>query len=62
MQTPNGLELHEHTVRITWCSCQRCSATGPRFMTLIRNHREYRVELDSQCCAHDPAEEGGEEI
>jgi hypothetical protein len=50
MHSAIGLELQDQAVKITWCSCELCSAVGPRSMTLVRNHHEYKLELSSQCC------------
>jgi hypothetical protein len=49
MHSLKTLEIKDEAVKITWCACAVCSAVGPRFMTLIRNH-EYTVELDTHCC------------
>jgi hypothetical protein len=43
-------ELHDDAVTLTWCACELCNSVGPRFMTLVKNHREYTVELSSHCC------------
>jgi hypothetical protein len=50
MHSSKGLELQDEAVKITWCSCELCSAVGPRSMTLVKNHHEYQLELSSQCC------------
>jgi hypothetical protein len=42
--------LHDDGVTLTWCACEHCSSIGPRFMTLVKNHHEYTIELDSRCC------------
>jgi hypothetical protein len=44
-------ELHDEAVTLTWCTCELCSSVGPRFMTLVKNHHEYTVELNSHCCS-----------
>jgi hypothetical protein len=49
MHSSKELELHSDAVKITWCSCEICNATGPRSMTLVKNHHEYTVELSSNC-------------
>jgi hypothetical protein len=43
-------EIHDDAVTLTWCACELCNSVGPRFMTLVRNHREYTVELSPHCC------------
>jgi hypothetical protein len=50
MHSRKGLELQAAAVRITWCTCELCSAVGPRSMTLVKNRHEYQLELDSRCC------------
>jgi hypothetical protein len=50
MHSSKELDLHDESVKITWCACEICSATGPRSMTLIRNHHEFTVDLNSHCC------------
>jgi hypothetical protein len=50
MHSSNELELKDEAVKLTWCACELCNAVGPRFMTLVKNHHEYTVELSSQCC------------
>ena len=42
--------VYDESVKLTWCACEVCSAVGPRFMTLVKNHHEYTVELSSRCC------------
>ena len=44
-------ELHDETVTLTWCTCELCNSVGPRFMTLVKNHHEYTVELSPHCCS-----------
>jgi len=43
--------LHDETATLTWCTCELCNSVGPRFMTLIKNQREYTVELSPHCCS-----------
>jgi hypothetical protein len=50
MHSSKELEFHDEAVKITWCACELCSAVAPRFMTLVKNHCEYTVELSPQCC------------
>jgi hypothetical protein len=57
MHSSNGLELQDEAIKITWCTCELCSAVGPRSMTLVKNQHEYRLELSSQCCGPTPDDE-----
>jgi hypothetical protein len=50
MHTSKELGLHDEAVKVTWCACEICNATGPRSLTLVRNHHEYTFELNSRCC------------
>ena len=50
MHSSKGMELQDEAVKITWCTCEMCSAVGPRSLTLVKNQREYKLELSSQCC------------
>jgi hypothetical protein len=48
--TQAASSVENDTVTLTWCACELCNSVGPRFMTLVKNHREYTVELSSRCC------------
>jgi len=50
MHSSNSFQLQDDAITITWCNCDLCSAVGPRSMTLIKNQREYELELSAQCC------------
>jgi hypothetical protein len=50
MHSSKELDLHDEAVKLTWCACELCNAVGPRYMTLVKNHHEYTVDLSSQCC------------
>ena len=43
-------EIHDDAVKLTWCACELCNSAGPRLMTLVKNDREYTVELRNNCC------------
>ena len=47
-----GLRADFDHVWVTWCSCERCAALGPRSITLVRHHgREQTSVLHAECCA-----------
>jgi len=47
-----GLRTDFDHVLVTWCSCERCAAPGPKSITLVRHHgREQTSELHAECCA-----------
>jgi hypothetical protein len=43
-------EIHDDAVTLTWCACGLCNSVGPRFMTLVKNHHEYTIDLSPHCC------------
>ncbi len=52
MAKQSGIRANFDRVLVTWCSCARCAALGPRSITLVRHHgREQTSELHAECCA-----------
>jgi len=48
MHLPHKLEAD--SIRVTWCSCEKCMAMAPKSMTIIRNGRSRTIRLHSECC------------
>ena|SRR6185312_11979513 len=47
-----GLRTDFDHVLVTWCSCERCAALGPKSITLVRHRgREQTSVLHAECCA-----------
>jgi hypothetical protein len=40
----------EQSVEVVWCSCEYCSAMGPRYMVVARHRHEVLLPLRSGCC------------
>lgn len=56
MHSLKEFSVKDEAVTITWCACALCSALGPRFVTLVRNHHEFTVDLNTQCCDLKPGD------
>jgi hypothetical protein len=50
MYSNTGGTLGADAVTVTWCSCERCLAVGPRTMTLTKMGRERVISLHTDCC------------
>ena len=50
MRLQEGISLDTDTVRVTWCTCDKCAALGPQRITVIRHGREYLRTLRAECC------------
>jgi hypothetical protein len=61
MLSHKGTEFKTDAVTVTWCSCERCLALGPRTMTLTRMGRECIVSLHAECCSTPPRDRVDEE-
>ena len=50
MELIGFLGTPEQSVEVVWCSCEYCSATGPRYMVVTRHRHEVLLPLRGDCC------------
>jgi hypothetical protein len=50
MHPLHAVDFGKEAIKVTWCTCERCLAMGPRSVTLVKNGREKTLNLRGDCC------------